>query len=182
MNYTTLVHERSGTHSRECEEKSTPEMIKNVIADRIQNESLDHPDGITDEDGKVHRWTDHLRDQEAEVIGEGEHECTSYQHAGETLFAEDVGQHMAVLPEVDITLCEVTIEDIQVGEPEFPLTIEQEEPRQLIWEKRHLLMGKGNALPPAARGVICDIDVGGATPIVQRVRPVGPRSVRSWRT
>ena len=33
-------------------------------------------------------------------------------------------------------------------------------------------MGKGNALPPAARGAICDIDVGGAAPIAQRVRPV----------
>ena len=36
-------------------------------------------------------------------------------------------------------------------------------------------MGKGNALPPAARGAICDIDVGGAAPIAQRVRPVAPK-------
>ena len=52
------------------------------------------------------------------------------------------------------------------------MTIEQGELRQLIWKKRHLLMGMGNALPPAARGVICDIDVGGATPIAQLLRPV----------
>ena len=38
-----------------------------------------------------------------------------------------------------------------------------------------MLMGKGNALPPAARGAICDIDVGGAAPIAQRVRPVAPK-------
>ena len=36
-------------------------------------------------------------------------------------------------------------------------------------------MGKGNALPPAARGAICDIDVGDAKPIAQRVRKVAPR-------
>ena len=36
-------------------------------------------------------------------------------------------------------------------------------------------MGKGKELPPAARGVICDIDVGGAAPIAQRVRPVAPK-------
>ena len=36
-------------------------------------------------------------------------------------------------------------------------------------------MGKGNALPPAARGAVCDIDVGGASPIAQRVRPVAPK-------
>ena len=31
-------------------------------------------------------------------------------------------------------------------------------------------MGKGNALPPAARGAICDIDVRNARPIAQRVQ------------
>ena len=36
-------------------------------------------------------------------------------------------------------------------------------------------MGKGNALPPAARGAVFDIDVGGANPIAQRVRPVAPQ-------
>ena len=40
-------------------------------------------------------------------------------------------------------------------------------------------MGKGNALPPASRGVICNIDVGGAAPIAQRVRPVAPNV--SWK-
>ena len=35
-------------------------------------------------------------------------------------------------------------------------------------------MGKGNALPPAARGAVYDIDVGGANPIEERVRPVAP--------
>ena len=36
-------------------------------------------------------------------------------------------------------------------------------------------MGKGNALPPAARGAIHDIDVGNARPIAQRVRKVAPQ-------
>ena len=36
-------------------------------------------------------------------------------------------------------------------------------------------MEKGNALPPAARGAICDIDVGNARPIAQRVRKVAPQ-------
>jgi len=37
------------------------------------------------------------------------------------------------------------------------------------------MLGKGNALPPVAIGVICDIDVGGATPVAQRVRKIPPR-------
>ena len=36
-------------------------------------------------------------------------------------------------------------------------------------------MVKGNALPPAARGDICDIDVGNSKPIAQRVRKVAPQ-------
>ena len=42
------------------------------------------------------------------------------------MIAEDVGQLMAVLREVDMTLCEVKIEDIQVGDSEVILTVEQE--------------------------------------------------------
>ncbi|OWY92090.1 hypothetical protein PHMEG_00039049, partial [Phytophthora megakarya] len=41
--------------------------------------------------------------------------------------------------------------------------------------KRHLLIGKGNALPPAAKGVVCDIDVGNAKPIALRTRKVPTR-------
>ena len=45
----------------------------------------------------------------------------------------------------------------------------------IIWVDRHLLIGKGNALPPAARGAVCDIYVGGANLIAQRVQTVVPK-------
>ena len=82
---------------------------------------------------------------------------------------------MAVLPEVVASTKAITIDDIQVGDPGVPLTEGQEKLRQLIWKSRHLPFGKGNALPPAAHGAICDIDVGGASPIAQRIRPVAPK-------
>ena len=47
--------------------------------------------------------------------------------------------------------------------------------RDIIWRRQHLLIGKGNALPPAAKGAVCDIDVGDAKPIAQRCRPVAPQ-------
>ena len=59
-----------------------------------------------------------------------------------------------------------------MGDPGKPLSSDQEKLRQLIWANRHLLIGKGNALPPTARGAVCDIDVEDALPIAQRVRPV----------
>ena len=60
---------------------------------------------------------------------------------------------MAVLPEMVIPAAEISLEeDIQVGGPGKPLSSDQEKLRQLIWANRHLLIGKGNALHPAARG------------------------------
>uniref|UniRef100_H3H7Z8 Reverse transcriptase domain-containing protein n=1 Tax=Phytophthora ramorum TaxID=164328 RepID=H3H7Z8_PHYRM len=96
-------------------------------------------------------------------------------HEGGVLFAEDVESQMAILPEVPTTTDEVTIEDIQVGDPETNTPEEIDRLRQIIWRQRHLLIGKGNALPPAAIGAVCDIDVGGAAPIAQRVRRVAPQ-------
>ncbi|OWZ15327.1 reverse transcriptase [Phytophthora megakarya] len=67
------------------------------------------------------------------------------------------------------------IEDLQVGDPGSATSEEIERLRQIIWKKRHLLSGKGNALPPAAKGVVCDIDVGNAKPIALRTRKVSTR-------
>ena len=102
-------------------------------------------------------------------------EIPVYHHESKDLFAEDIEHHMAVLPEMSTTTEEVMIDDIQIGDPNVPLTADQQRLRSLIWKSRHLLMGKINALPPSARGAICDIDVGGAAPIAQRVRPVAPK-------
>ncbi|GMF35588.1 unnamed protein product [Phytophthora fragariaefolia] len=101
-------------------------------------------------------------------------EQVCYHESGD-LHAEDVAAEMAVLPEVTSTTAEVTIEDIQVGDPDINTPEEIERLRRRIWERRHLLIGKGNALPSAARGVVCDIDVGNAKPIAQRVRKVAPQ-------
>ena len=106
---------------------------------------------------------------------EEEPDVSTHRHESGKLYAEDVDPHMAVLPDMVMPTSEVTIDDIQVYDPALPLTDDHERLRHLIWRNKQLLNGKGNALPPAARGVICDIDVGGANPIAQRVRPVAPK-------
>ncbi|OWZ02647.1 LOW QUALITY PROTEIN: reverse transcriptase [Phytophthora megakarya] len=77
---------------------------------------------------------------------------------------------MAVLPDVPVTTEDVRIEDIQLCGSDNQTPEEIERLRQKIWEFRHLLIGKGNALPPAARGLVCDIDVGGARSIALKCR------------
>ncbi|KAE8909731.1 hypothetical protein PF005_g22220 [Phytophthora fragariae] len=109
---------------------------------------------------------------EATAPAEDEQVC---YHEGGDLRAEDVELEMAVLPEVTQSTEDVTIEDVQVGDPTVNSAEEIDRLRRLIWRRRHLLIGKGNALPPAARGIACDIDVGGAKHIAQRVRKVAPQ-------
>ena len=77
----------------------------------------------------------------------GEFDVSTYRHVSGELYAEDVDQHMAVLPDIVTSTAEVAIDDIQVGDPDVPLTDDQERLRQLIWRNRHLLIGRGNALP-----------------------------------
>ncbi|CAI5722655.1 unnamed protein product [Peronospora destructor] len=96
-------------------------------------------------------------------------------HEGGDLCAEDIDTNWSIIPEVIPSTDEVTLEDIQILDPGDTSMEEVDRLRQIIWRKRHLLMGKGNALPPAARGAVCDIDVGNARPIAQRVRKVAPQ-------
>ncbi|POM65064.1 Hypothetical protein PHPALM_19297 [Phytophthora palmivora] len=91
---------------------------------------------------------------------------------GGSLFAEDVEDQMAVLPDVTAITEEVMIEDLQIGDTNINTQEEIERLVQIIWKRKHLLIGKGNALPPAAKGVVCDIDVGNAKPVAQRCRKV----------
>ncbi|KAE9351686.1 hypothetical protein PR003_g4772 [Phytophthora rubi] len=115
-----------------------------------------------------------------EVAAPTEDEQVCY-HEGGDLRAEEVVMEMAVLPEVTQSTEDMTLQDIQVGDPTVKTSEEIDRLRRLIWRRRHLLIGKGNALPPppTARGIVCDIDVGGAKPIAQRVRKVAPSFVRS---
>ena len=70
-----------------------------------------------------------------------------YRHDTGDLLAEDVEQHMSILPEVVVPTVDVAIKDIQVGDPGIPLTDDQKKLKQLIWKNRLSLIDKRNALP-----------------------------------
>ena len=180
VNVVWKKQKQSGDEYKVAEEDMTPEN-NHEITDWLQRKSNCQPGEIKVEDQKVHNQAKRLDEDREAVTIDGEAmgndapgESTYYHEEGE-LFAEDVEQHMAVLPEVTTSTTEITIDDVQVGDPVIPLTEDQEDLRRLIWKSRHLLIGKGNALPPAARGAVCIIGVGEARPIAQRVRPVAPK-------
>ena len=171
------VCQTPGRSSEEVECKTT---------DSLQGTAIHQSDGIEAkyseiQDRELPDQSDRLA-QGADIVSDGgdakEEEPRvppGYYHEGGESFAEDIEQHLDVLPEVATSSTEITINDGQVGDSGVLLTEVQERLRQLIWNYKHLLIGKGNALPPAARGAVCGIDVGGANPIAQRVRPVAPK-------
>ncbi|GMF37318.1 unnamed protein product [Phytophthora fragariaefolia] len=99
--------------------------------------------------------------------GEEEADDMFFFHEGPELFVEELEREMAMLPDMPET-AEVKIEDLKVGKPTGVTPEEaakrQERLRQIIWKRRRWVIGKGNALPPAAIGVVCDIDVEDAKP------------------
>ena len=52
----------------------------------------------------------------------GEPDASTYRHESGELYAEDVDQHMAVLPDIVTPTAEVTIDDTQVGDLYGPQT------------------------------------------------------------
>ena len=172
--------EESGKEDGVAEEGTT-HADDHKLTDPLQRQSSCQAEEIKIEDREVHGQST-LSDADPGTVTIDDKtmrnttsDDSTYYHEGGELFAEDVEQHMAVLPEVTASKTEIKIDDIQVGDPGIPLTADQEDLRRLIWKSRHLLIGKGNALPPAARGAFSDIDVGEARPIAQRVRPVAPK-------
>ncbi|POM76150.1 Hypothetical protein PHPALM_6650 [Phytophthora palmivora] len=100
----------------------------------------------TSDQGKINRAnSNNLRTKVTADIGDPTMEDEVCIKEGGNLFADDVEDQMA--------------EEI-------------ERLAQIIWKRKHLLIGKGNALSPAAKGVVCDIDVGNAKPVAQRCRKV----------
>ena len=167
---TPTVCELSGIKDNECDG-----------ADPVHKQSSHQSDGITSEDCELQDRADRQAEEmgntriEERIKKEEVPSTTIYYHNGGESFAEDLDQHMVFLPEVGTPTQEIAIDDIQVGDPGVPRTDDQDKVRQAIWRSRHSLIGKGNALPPAARGAVCDIDMGGANTVAERVRPVAPK-------
>ncbi|KAJ0391130.1 hypothetical protein ATCC90586_010973 [Pythium insidiosum] len=100
---------------------------------------------------------------------------TVFIHEGGDLSAEEIEGQMAFIPELPQGDESVKREDIQVALTGGVTEEQADQVRDIVWKRRHLLMGKGNARPPAAKGVVCDIDVGDAKPVAQRCRRVPPQ-------
>ncbi|GMF10181.1 unnamed protein product [Phytophthora lilii] len=91
---------------------------------------------------------------------------------------DDYAHELAFLPD----LSEVSVTDLNyTGGNVLNQDLSQDEQQRLIDVlKAHetIMISSGNALPPPAYGVVCDIDVGDHPPIKQRARRVPLRHLR----
>ena len=163
-----------GDHSRDRHKGSSLEVktvdskyIEQGVSDMLQRESSCQTDGSAMRDfelqEKYHRL---VKGNDVVAIGEERTEVepptvSTYRKYSGELNAENVDQHMAILPKVDIPAAEIFLEDNQAGDLWELLSGNQTKhlcrlvDGDLIWANRYLLFGKGNALPPAACGAVC---------------------------
>ena len=97
-----MVRDQSKTQPQNCKGELTPESISERVSDRVQDRFTHYPDRATGKEYEANRPSGNQAGKLTPVTSEGAHECLSYYHESGVLFAEDVGQHMAFLPEVDM--------------------------------------------------------------------------------
>uniref|UniRef100_M4BKS0 Uncharacterized protein n=1 Tax=Hyaloperonospora arabidopsidis (strain Emoy2) TaxID=559515 RepID=M4BKS0_HYAAE len=104
--------------------RDTTHEVDHMTTDPLQGQYNYQQDEIKVEDREVYGWSTRLVDSaeaaaiDEEMLQEDIPAATIYYHEGDELFAEDVDHHMAVLPEVTTSTTDITIDDVQVGDPD----------------------------------------------------------------
>ncbi|GMF42272.1 unnamed protein product [Phytophthora fragariaefolia] len=101
----------------------------------------------------------------------------SYEHVVAEFGLEDYAKELAFLP--DLTEPAETKLDYTANNVQNPeLSAEQASLIAVLKNHDKIMIASGNALPPPAYGVVCDIDVGGHAPIKQRARRIPLRQLK----
>ncbi|KAE9306572.1 hypothetical protein PR003_g21203 [Phytophthora rubi] len=114
----------------------------------------------------------------AEAATEQTAEYPTAEHTANTINLEDYAHELAFLPDLTEALAtELDYSASNVRHPELSLDLQEKVVRVL---KQHdkIMISSGNALPPPAYGVVCDIDVQGHPPIKQEARRVPLRHLK----
>ena len=97
-----------------------------------------------------------------------------YHEGTDHIALEHLRDQLAVLPDLLATTEPINIDEADVGEPENT-PAERDRVRAILKKHSSIFISAGNALPPPAKGVVCDIEVEpGTKPIAQRPRRIQP--------
>ncbi|GMF52069.1 unnamed protein product [Phytophthora fragariaefolia] len=102
----------------------------------------------------------------------------SCEHVAADFELEDYARELAFLP--DLTEPAETKLDYTANNVRNPELSAEQQASLIAVLKNHdkIMIASGNALPPPAYGVVCDIDVGGHAPIKQRARRIPLRQLK----
>ncbi|POM73052.1 Hypothetical protein PHPALM_10138, partial [Phytophthora palmivora] len=107
-----------------------------------------------------------------EPVAESDRRFTHFERKGETLHLEDYAHELAFLPD----LSEEVPTELDYNGTNVKCSAHTPEQAtrltELLKRNEKRMIFSGNALPPPAYGVVCDIDVGDHPPIKQRARRV----------
>ena len=104
--------------------------VVNTIQEQVTSDG--ESDRSKNEAGRLPEVTTQDKTCPAYDRTEEEPNVSTYRHESEELYTKDVDQHMAVLTDIGMPTALVTIDDIQVNDPDVPLTEDQKRLRQRI--------------------------------------------------
>ncbi|KAE9298831.1 hypothetical protein PR003_g23131 [Phytophthora rubi] len=114
----------------------------------------------------------------ADANSEHTDEYSTAEHTANTINLEDYAHELAFLPDLTEALAtELDYSASNVRHPELSLNL-QEKVVRVPKQHEKIMISSGNALPPPAYGVVCDIDVQGHPPIKQKARRVPLRHLK----
>ncbi|KAE9182632.1 hypothetical protein PF005_g22409 [Phytophthora fragariae] len=103
---------------------------------------------------------------------------SSFKHQAHGVELEDYAQELGFLPdltEVSVTVLDYSAPNVLSKDLE---KLQQAGLIRVLKKHERIMISSGNALPPPAYGVVCDIDVKGHTPIKRRARRVPLQHLR----
>ncbi|EGZ27554.1 hypothetical protein PHYSODRAFT_247090 [Phytophthora sojae] len=139
-------------------------------------------DSVQDEDSVAVLTRNYLSAAAVVDVEDGEADVEAgnarAKHLPNEINLEDYAHELAFLP--DLTEASVTELDYSAENVRHPELSRGRQDRLVKVLKKHekIMISSGNALPPPAYGVVCDIDVQGHAPIKQRARRIPLRHLK----
>ncbi|TYZ64375.1 hypothetical protein PybrP1_009055 [[Pythium] brassicae (nom. inval.)] len=111
--------------------------------------------------------------QELQDAIQGEDATVFYHEGFDDIMLEELHDQLAVLPDIIAPEGHADIKVAYAGEPGETTPEEFARLKAVLRRHEKAFLGSGNALPPAARGVECDLEVeNGTIPIAQQARQI----------
>ncbi|OWZ10049.1 reverse transcriptase, partial [Phytophthora megakarya] len=172
----SLDHFASGTNdaSEFVPEFDSEDVLEDVLESALDDFSSAMDDASNLSDTPVQRLEREYERVMRGTVEELDLEPAVYLREGTELLAQ-LSNHLTMFPDLEELSPECDINKADVGVPGVTTPEMEDKMWKILNYHRRIFLGDGNAAPAPARGVVCDLDVGDATPIALRARQIASR-------